>query len=204
MAKKTTSSQVVTYIKLPAYVVGFATREHGNPMTFGKWTPYYRIMRDNLVHNPNNKFKYTEMSFTAKAYNDAKYAISAQLDLWGPSSLAVPTPEVLPQLVAVCVPSEKIIIDKQGLSKAVVITQEFQFNKEGAEDFREHLQSDFWIELGQWIEKGKTEVAQSKSGISRQPSTKDMVLRFMDHYGIDVEHFENIYRNLNRNLKHRK
>lgn len=203
MAKKT-PAQVVTYIKLPAYEVNYAIREHGNPMVFGKWTPYYQIMKDNLVYNPKNKFKFTEMSFTSRAYKAATYALGKQLDLWGRDSPAIPSPDVIGQLVAVVVPPEKIGVDGQGHRYCLPITDEFQFNKEGAEDFREHLQAEFWTELGMWINHGKNELAKSKSGVTRTPSTKDMVLRFMDHYAIPVEHFENIYRNLNRNLQHRK
>lgn len=203
MAKKS-SKQAVTYIKLPAYEVSFATREHGNPMVFGKWTPYYRIMRDNLVYNPLGKFKFTEMSFTARAVQKANVAIKQQLDLWGPDEYSIPTPDVMNQLVAVQVPPEKIVLDSHGRGVSVEITDEYQFNKEGAEDFRECLQAEFWTELGLWIDDARKTSSTLKQQGQRVPSTKDMVLKFMDHYGIDVVHFENIYRNLNRNLQHRK
>lgn len=196
MGKQREHADNVAYIKLPAYQVGFMRRIHGYPMVFGSLSPYSLIMTNHLVSNRGRRFKYTRMSFSEYEYKLA--TTPAQIDMWDRD--CIPNAEEIPQLVPIVIPRDVIARDDEGHLQCVETNQHYQLTKIGAQMFREQANKEFWTALGVWVRDGAAEMLKTTPFSHVSVSKKSLVLQFMEHYGIDTDDFENIYRNFSRQM----
>lgn len=186
----------VVYVKLPKYMVPFMRTKHGCPSVFGSLSAYSMILTNHLVCNRFLNHKYTEMSFSSYAYslmNEKEPTLLLE-------SGVIPKPEDKENLLAVEIPDEVVAYDDEGRLQAVDTNQYYQLTRIGAQSFRERANKEFWTSLGIWLRDGERCVLNEDPSVKGRITRKDLLLKFINHYGIDVVHFETLYRHLQRNL----
>lgn len=193
------NTQAITYVKLPQYTIPFMHKQHGNPMVFGAISPYQVCLVNHLVSNPNLDRYYSDVSFSEYSYKLAQTSISGQLSLF--SSPSIPDVSELPSLAPVVIPKNVIAYDSEGHLQAVCTNQHYQLTRLGAQLFRKYVKNEFWTALNVWFNTAHKELGKSYPGIDVSGlNRKDLLLEFMTHYNIPIEHFETIYRNYQREI----
>lgn len=196
--KSKKSERNVCYIKLPAYIAAFMKRRHGNPMVFGSLSPYTLTLTNHLVCNKMLNYYYTNQSYSEHAYNIMKEQLPINIF----EQRSIPKAEDIPQLVPVVIPDDVIALSDNGQDQVVETNKYYQLTELGARDFRRRAAVEFWSTLAAWYTDGPIEMQRLNAGtLPGHVSKKDLLEIFMNHYGIDMDHYEAIYKHFDRNVR---